>query len=113
MLKLLQSKRDRLLRLLAVGASALVFCIAAYYVVFSANGLMVYREKRKTSEELDRQIKILRQQNSGMESEIKALKTDPKAIEKEARERLHYTKPGEVVYSLPTATVAAPSSARK
>jgi cell division protein FtsB len=113
MLKLLQSKKDRLLRLLAVGASALVFCIAAYYVVFSANGLMVYRDKRKTSEDLDRQIKALQQQNSGMESEIKALKTDPKAIEKEARERLHYTKPGEVVYSLPTAPAAAPSSARK
>lgn len=113
MLKLLHSGRDRLLRLLAVGASATVLCMAAYYVVFSANGLMVYRDKRRTSQDLDRQIKTLQQQNSVMESEVKALKTDPKAIEKEARERLHYTKPGEVVYSLPTAPAAAPLGGRK
>ena len=81
--------------------------LSAHYVVFSANGLMIYREKRRTSQELDRQIKALQQQNSTMEQEIKALKTDPKTIEKEARERLHYTRPGEVVYSLPTAPAAA------
>ena len=93
------------------GLSA-VLCLSAYYAVFSANGLMVYREKRRTSQELDRQIKALQQQNSAMEQEIKALKTDPKTIEKEARERLHYTRPGEVVYSLPTAP-AAPVQQKK
>jgi len=34
-----------------------------------------------------------------MEQEIKALKNDPKTIEKEARERLRYARPGEVVYT--------------
>jgi cell division protein FtsB len=29
------------------------------------------------------------------------LKSDPKAIEKEAREQLRYAKPGEVIYLLP------------
>ena len=85
----------------------MVLCLCAYYAVFSANGLMVYREKRRTSQELERQIKTLQQQHSAMEQEIKALKTDPKTIEKEARERLHYTRPGEVVYSLPSAPTAA------
>ena len=80
---------------------ALLLCLSAYYAVFSANGLMVYREKRQTSQELDRQIKTLQQQNSAMEQEIKALKTDPKTIEKEAREQLHYVKPGEYVYVSP------------
>jgi len=89
-----------------------VLCLSAYYVVFSANGLMVYREKRQESQELDRQIKVLQQQNTAAEQEIKALKNDPKTIEKEARERLHYTRPGEVVYSLPTAP-ATPSPAKK
>jgi cell division protein FtsB len=71
--------------------------------------LMVYREKRRASQELERQIQALQQQNGAVASEIKALKTDPQTIEKEARERLHYTRPGEVVYSLPSATaVAAP-----
>src|ERR1043166_1905632 len=110
--KLSHSGRERRYRLLSMIGLGVVLCLSAYYVVFSANGLMVYREKRQTSQELDRQIKALQQQNSAMEQEIKALKTDPKTIEKEARERLHYTRPGEVVYSLPTAP-AAPSPAKK
>jgi cell division protein FtsB len=30
------------------------------------------------------------------------LKSDPNAIEHQAREELHYTRPGEVIYTLPT-----------
>ena len=101
-----RSGRERGYRLLGMAGLGVALCLSAYYVVFSANGLMVYREKRQTSQDLDRQIKTLQQQNSAMEQEIKALKTDPKTIEKEARERLHYTRPGEVVYSLPTAPAA-------
>lgn len=106
------SGRERRYRLLSMIGLAVVLCLSAYYVVFSANGLMVYREKRRTSQDLDRQIKTLQQQNGAMEQEIKALKSDPKTIEKEARERLHYTRPGEVVYSLPT-TPATPAPAKK
>jgi len=32
---------------------------------------------------------------------LKKLKSDPDAIEHEAREKLHYAKPGEVIYALP------------
>lgn len=92
-------------RLLAVAGAGALLCVVGYYVVFSANGLMVYREKRRASQDLERQIKSLQQQNGTIQSEIKALRTDPQTIEKEARERLHYTRPGEVVYSLPSATV--------
>jgi cell division protein FtsB len=41
------------------------------------------------------------EENRRLDSEIKALKSDPKAIEKEAREQLRYAKPGEVIYLLP------------
>ena len=99
--------RGRIYRLLAVSGAGALLCVVAYYVVFSANGLMVYREKRRASQELERQIKALQQQNGATESEIKALRTNPQTIEKEARERLHYTRPGEVVYSLPSAPAVA------
>lgn len=89
----------------AAGVGALL-CVVGYYTVFAANGLVDYRHKRQESRELDRQIKTLQQQNAGMEKEIKALKSDPETIEKEARERLRYARPGEVVY-----TVSAPSVA--
>jgi cell division protein FtsB len=90
----------------AAAGIGILLCVVAYYAVFAANGLVDYRQKRQESRELDRQIKVLQQQNAGMEKEIKALKSDPETIEKEARERLRYARPGEVVY-----TVSAPSVA--
>ena len=102
----------RLQRKLAMGAIAVLLCLAAYFVVFSANGLLDHRQKRNESADLDRQIKSLHQQNSAMEQEIKALKNDPKTIEKEARERLRYAKPGEVIYTVPTVPTA-PASEKK
>jgi cell division protein FtsB len=93
-------------RKLATAAIGVLLCVIGYYAVFSANGLLDYQQKRRESRELDRQIKALQQQNGGMEQAIKALKNDPKTIEKEARERLRYARPGEVVYTLPAAPVA-------
>jgi cell division protein FtsB len=38
-----------------------------------------------------------------MRQQIERLKSDSDAIEHEAREKLHYAKPGEVIYTLPDA----------
>jgi cell division protein FtsB len=114
--KLIQSGREKVHhwrgRIVTAAIAATLF-VGAYYVVFSANGLMAYEQKRRESRDLDRQIKSLQQQNGAMEQEIKALKNDPKTIEKEAREHLRYAKPGEVVYTLPTAPAPAPSPGKK
>jgi cell division protein FtsB len=98
----------RVRRKLATAGIGILLCVLAYNVIFSANnGLLVYEQKRHESQDLDRQIKSLQQQNADMEQGIKALKNDPKTIEKEARERLRYAKPGEVIYTLPTTPVAS------
>jgi cell division protein FtsB len=102
----------RLRRKLAAAGIGVLLCVVGYYAVFAANGLVDYRQKRRESQELDRQIKALQQQNSGMEQEIKALKSDPKTIEKEARERLRYARPGEVVYTI-SAPPVAPTREKK
>ncbi|HEX4606229.1 MAG TPA: septum formation initiator family protein [Candidatus Angelobacter sp.] len=93
-------------RKLATAGMGVLLCIVGYHTIFGANGLMVYQQKRRESQDLERQIKILQQQNGSTEQEIKALKNDPKTIEKEARERLRYARPGEFVYTLPAAPVA-------
>jgi len=111
MVEKIKSGRERLYRLrhkLAATGIGILLCVVGYYAVFGANGLMDYQQKRRESRELDRQIKSLQQQNGGMEQEIKALKTDPKTIEKEARERLRYARPGEVVYTVSPPPVAQP-----
>jgi cell division protein FtsB len=86
-------------RLATVGVIVLM-CFLGYHVVFGANGLFVYQKKRQESRQLQQEIQNLQQQNGGLEQRIKSLKSDPQAIEKEARERLKYARPGEVVYTL-------------
>ena len=46
------------------------------------------------------QILVLQQENDRMKQHVDHLKNDPDAIEREARERLHYTRSNEVIYTL-------------
>ncbi len=46
-------------------------------------------------------MKKLEEENQQLKEEIKALKSDPNAIERVAREELKMVKPGEVVITLP------------
>jgi cell division protein FtsB len=71
------------------------------HVVFGANGWVVFRQRRAEIDSLQREVNSLQLQNQQFADQIKALKTDRKAIEKEAREHLHYARPGEIVYVSP------------
>jgi cell division protein FtsB len=63
--------------------------------------MMVYRHKKQEYRELQQRITSMQQENERLMRENKALRTDSDAIEKEAREQLHYARPGEVVYVQP------------
>ena len=81
-----------------------LFVVAAYvavHVVFGANGWMVYEKKKADYQNLQQDVERIKHQNDELGQHIKALKSDPEAIEKEAREQLRYAKPGEVIYLLP------------
>ena len=85
-------------------ATAGVLFVTAWlfgHVMFGANGMVVYEQKRSEVQVLKKEIGELQQQNDRYSEEIRALKSDPKAIEKEAREQLHYARPGEVVFVSP------------
>src|SRR5262249_45093988 len=87
---------------LATGAVLASLCLVAYHFIFAANGLLAFHQKKAESKKLEQEIQTLQQDNARREQQIKALKSEPQAIEKEARERLRYARPGEVVYTLPT-----------
>ena len=78
------------------------------HVMLGANGMVVYRQKRAEYETLKKQIVQTQQENDRCTQQIQALKSDDKAIEKEAREQLGYAKPGEYVYVAPAPQRAAP-----
>jgi cell division protein FtsB len=71
------------------------------HVMFGANGMVVYRQKRAEYQSLRSEIDVLQKESEHYTQQIDSLQTDPKTIEKEAREQLHYTRPGEVVYVAP------------
>jgi cell division protein FtsB len=75
--------------------------------------MVVYKTKRAEYQKLQTQIEQLQKENAQYTRQINALQSDPKTIEKEAREQLHYAKPGEVIYVDPEPQRPEQSSAKK
>ena len=88
-------------RRLATGAVAILAVWMFLHVMFGANGMVVYRTKKTEYQGLQKQISQLQKENDQYSDQVNQLKTDPKRIEKEAREQFHYARPGEVVYVSP------------
>ena len=104
-MELLQAIIDKVYgyrRKIATGGIGLFAVALGFHVIFGANGMLQYGNKRAEYQRLQVEVQQMEAQNTQLQQGIKALKTDPKTIEKEAREQLKYTRPGEVVYVMPT-----------
>ena len=89
--------RRRLATCMAVALAGMV----GYHVVVGQNGLVSYRSKRDQMRDIKLQMSELQRENSRLHNHVDRLSSDPNAIEHEAREALHYTRPGEVIYTMP------------
>jgi len=90
-------------RLATAGVAVFTVWLFAH-VMFGANGMVVYRQKKAEYQNLQKQIDDLQKENERYTRQVKSLQApDPNTIEKEAREQLHYARPGEVVYVAPPA----------
>jgi len=67
---------------------------------FGDRGFLRMVAQRERAESLRREIEMLRSENSRLAVEIVALKSDPRAIERLAREELGLARPGETVFSI-------------
>ena len=85
----------------ATFAAAALAVGVGYHVVFGANGLTVYEQKRQETQLLSQQMQVLQLENDRLKGHVDRLQSDPNAIEHQAREQLHYTRAGEVIYALP------------
>jgi cell division protein FtsB len=103
-------------RRIATIAVAVLAVSLFVHVMFGANGMVVYRQKRTEYQELRKKIDQVQLENDRYTQQIQGLKSDQTAIEKEAREQLGYAKPGEYVYVPPSPAkpaVPANHSAKK
>ena len=73
----------------------------AWSVVNGRHGLSTWYQQKNQEKQLKQEIQSLQQENAHLRQHVDRLKSDPDAIEHEAREKLHYAKPGEVIYTLP------------
>jgi cell division protein FtsB len=83
--------------MVAVGLALLL----TWHVINGKHGLSVWQQKRVEDRQLQMEINDLEQENARLRDHIERLKSDPEAIAREAREKLHYARPGEVIYTLP------------
>lgn len=97
-----------LYRMRSILATLLLIVLAAgicYKIVFGANGMKIYDAKRAEHERLRRELMQYESENQQLQKQVRSLTSDPKTIEKEAREQLGYVKRGETVLVQPQANI--------
>jgi cell division protein FtsB len=100
-------------RRLGTAAAILLIVGLLLHAMFGANGMVIYLQKHAELKSLQSEVERLRKENGQYVDQIKSLKSDPAAIEKEAREQLHYTKRGEVIYVAPDPPQKPPTGRAK
>jgi cell division protein FtsB len=104
------SKRERVVALArrawrqaGTAVAVVLAALVMWHVINGKHGLSFWHQNHMRDRELQKQISDIQQENAQLRKQIERLKSDPDAIEREAREKLHYARPGEVIYTLPDA----------
>ena len=100
---------QRIWRPVGTGIAVILALLLTWHVIHGKHGLSVWKQERAQDKTLQKQIQDLQTENASMKDRIEHLKSDPDAIEREAREKLHYAKPGEVIYALPATPQQQPA----
>jgi len=69
--------------------------------VFGTHGFLALRHTQKEIDRLKQEIAQVNTENRDLAEQVKALKSDPKIIERIAREEMHLARPGELIFTLP------------
>jgi cell division protein FtsB len=93
----------RMRRILATLCIGVLAVLIGYKVVFGSNGTVEWRAKRAEYQRLKHEIEADNEVHEALETRVKKLQGDRDTIVKEAREKLGYVMPGEVVLVQPQA----------
>jgi cell division protein FtsB len=69
--------------------------------IFGTHGFIAMRRTQKEIEQIREEIGRINNENKSLADQVNSLKTDPKAIERVAREEMGLARPGELIYKLP------------
>ena len=69
--------------------------------IFGTHGLIAMRRSQQEATQVEKEISQIDEENRQLEERVKALKSDPAAIERIAREEMGLARPGEYIFKLP------------
>ena len=69
--------------------------------VFGTHGVLAMRRAQKEAARVQQEIDRANNENHQLQDNVKALKSDPQAIERIAREELRLARPGEYIFEIP------------
>jgi cell division protein FtsB len=85
----------------AIYVLLLVCIVLVVHDIFGQHGFLAMRRQQNEVQALQQQMQRLQQENLELEKQIHSLRSDPKAIERVAREQMRMARPGEIIYTLP------------
>jgi cell division protein FtsB len=97
-------RNARVLLLLALVA----LCV---HDIFGAHGFIAMRRTAREINDARDEISKLDDENRALADQVGALKSDPRIIERIAREEMGLARPGEMIFKVPADPAAAGSSA--
>jgi cell division protein FtsB len=98
------ARNARALLLLALAA----LCV---HDIFGAHGFIAMRRTAREIDDARGEISKLDDENRALADQVGALKSDPRIIERIAREEMGLARPGEMIFKVPADPAAAGSSA--
>jgi cell division protein FtsL len=69
--------------------------------IFGTHGFIAMRRTQMEIEQVREQIGKVNAENKSLTEQVNSLKTDPKSIERIAREEMGLARPGEMIFKLP------------
>ena len=81
-----------------LGAAILLLGI---HDILGPHGFLAMRRTQKEIEQIHDQIVKMNEQNKALTDQVSSLKSDPKSIERIAREEMGLARPGEMIFKIP------------
>jgi len=69
--------------------------------IFGPHGFIAMRRTQREIDQIQEQIVKTNSENKALTDQVSSLKSDPKSIERIAREEMGLARPGEMIFKLP------------
>jgi len=97
----LSEKAGTILRQYGGVLLGLLVLVLVVHDIFGTHGYLAMSRTQKEIKKVQADLEQLNRENLKLEEEVQDLKTDPRVIEKIARDELGLARPGDIIYIIP------------